>query len=178
MLISNALNHAQKVALKMTELSALSALTGAVGLSAVAGKVHFNSVKESLRSALDVMVDDPEFVEMFDFVVRMGADKNTYLPEFLKFTSKCVSSQFRRLRLQTFTALNKCKAGPLSKVALCKRSLRSKPGTGGTCPAPESELEKRSEGDFQNLEDALLFFLQKHPTEFLFYLLLFSELYI
>ena len=158
MLISSALNHAQKVALKMTELSALSALTGAVGLSAVAGKVHFNSVKESLRSALDVMVDDPEFVEMFDFVVRMGADKNTYLPEFLKFTSKCVSSQFRRLGLQTFAALNKCKAGPLSKVALCKRSLRSKPGAGGYCPAPESELEKRSEGDFQNLEDALLFF--------------------
>jgi hypothetical protein len=157
-LISNALNHAQKLALKTTELAALSALSGAVGLSAVAGKVNFTSVRESLRATLDVMVDEPEFVEMFDFVVRMGADKNSYLPEFLKFTSKCVSSQFRRIRLQTFAVLNKFKAGPLSKVALCKRSLRSKPGAGGMCPTPEPALEKRSEYEFQHLEDVLLYF--------------------
>lgn len=159
-LISDALNNAQKIALKQTELSALSALTGAVGLSAVAGEVNFDAIKAGLRTQLETFVDEPEFIEMFDFVVKLGANRNSYLPNFLKFTSKCVSSKFRRLRLQTCTVLNKCKAGPLGKIALAKRSLRSKPGPGGHCPAPESELEKRSEAEFYLLEQILLFFHQ------------------
>ena len=157
-LISNALNYANSVALKTTELSALSSLTGAVGLSAVAGKLNYNTIKENLRATLDVMVDEPEFVEMFDFVVCLGADRNSYLPNFLKFTSKCVSSQFRRIRLQTFAVLNKCKAGPLGKIALAKRSLRSKPGAGGFALPPESDLTTRPESEFKDLEAILHFF--------------------
>ena len=62
--------------------------------------------------------------------------------------------------MQTFEVLTKIKAGPLSKIALAKRSLRSKP-TGLMCPPPESELEKREEADFENLETILFFFHTK-----------------
>ena len=110
----------------------------------LAGKLNFDAIKTELRSTLDDMVDDPDFIHMFDLVAQLGADRNSYLPDFLEFTSKCVSSKFRRLRMQTFAVLTKIKAGPLAKIALAKRSLRSKP-TGKMCPPPESELEKREE---------------------------------
>ena len=95
---------------------------------------------------------------MFDFVSRYGADKNSYLPEFLKWTSLTVSSKVRRLRLGTFTVLNKLNgAGPLASIALCKRSLRMKP-TNTMCPAPEASLEKREAWEFKLLEEILFFF--------------------
>ena len=159
-LISNALNHVNKVAFETTEIHAISVLTGKVGLSAITDKLNFDAIKTELRSTLDDMADDPDFIHMFDLVAQLGADRNSYLPDFLEFTSKCVSSKFRRLRMQTFAVLTKIKAGPLAKIALAKRSLRSKP-TGLMCPPPESELEKREEADFENLETILFFFHTK-----------------
>ena len=158
-LISNALNNANKVALKTTTIAALSVLTGAVGIASTTGKLNFDVIKCNLRATLDDMVDDPDFIHMFDFVVKMGADQNTYLPDFFKFTSKCVSSQFRQLRLQTFDVLTKLEAGPLSKIAFAKRSLRMKP-VSTMCPPPEAELAKRQKWEFDLLE-ALLFHFHK-----------------
>ena len=152
------------MALHTTEIAALSVLTGAVGLSVVTGTLIFNTIKANLRGTLDVMVDDPDFIHMFDFCVQLGANQNSYLPDFFKFTSKCVSSQFRRLRLQTFAVLSKLQAGPLSKIAFAKRSLRAKP-TLYMCPAPESELEKRPKAEFQLLEDILFLFHTTAPPE-------------
>ena len=160
MLISDALNNAQGVALKRTELAAVSALTAEVGTRtelAVAGRVSFQAVKEALRVQLDTIVDEPEFMEMFDFVVSLGADKNTYLPGFLKWCSLFVSNQHRRFRFQTCAALNKLFAGPLSKIALAKRSLRLKP-TATMCPVPEAILEKLTRDEFKSLEEILYYF--------------------
>ena len=72
-LISNSMNKVNEAALKTTELQALSSLTGAVTLhaeSAVAGKVCFATVKAELRPTLDTFVDDPDFIELFDFVIN------------------------------------------------------------------------------------------------------------
>ena len=157
-LISNALNRGNKLALKTTELQALSTLTGEIGLSAVADKLNYDSIKESLRSTLAEMVDEPDFIHMFDFVARLGADKNSYIPEFLKWTSLTVSSKMRRLRLSTFAVLNSLKgAGPMANIALCKRCLRMKP-TNTMCPSPEGSLEKRADWEFKLLDDILFFF--------------------
>ena len=157
-LISNALNRGNKLALKTTELQALSTLTGEIGLSAVVDKLNYDSIKESLRSTLAEMVDEPDFIHMFDFVARLGADKNSYIPEFLKWTSLTVSSKMRRLRLSTFGVLNALKgAGPMANIALCKRCLRMKP-TNTMCPAPEGSLEKRADWEFKLLDDILFFF--------------------
>ena len=156
--ISNALNRANKVALKTTELHALSTLTGAVGVCALAGELNYNSIKESVRTVLAEFVDDPEFITLFDFVCKVGADQQTYLPDFLRFTSKCVSSQHRRLRLATCALLNQLQCGPLTKMALCKRSLKAKPGPDLYCPAPEQELLKTPKDELEVLEDILFFF--------------------
>jgi hypothetical protein len=162
MLISDAMNNAQGVALQRTELQALAALTAEVGTRTelnLASRVSFQAVKDALRLHLDTLVDEPEFVEMFDFVLGLGADKNTYLPGFLMYCSKFVSSKHRRLRIQTCAILNRLKAGPLSKIALAKRCLRLKP-VGIMCPTPESALEKVEAHDFCALEEALHFFHQ------------------
>ena len=157
-LISNAMNRGNKLALKSTELQALSTLTGAIGVSAVADKLNYETIKESLRETLADMVDDPDFIQMFDFVARLGANKNTYIPEFLKWTSLVVSSKVRRLRLSTFGVLNALKgAGPMANIALCKRCLRMKP-TNTMCPTPESSLEKRGLWEFKLLEEILFYF--------------------
>ena len=163
-LISNALNKVNAAALKTTTLSALSSLTGAVGISAsshkLSGVVEFNSIKNKVRAEVDFLVDEPEFIEMFDFVVRLGADKNSYLPRFLKWTSAMVCSTKRQLRMASFTVLNKFKAGPLTNIALLERSLRQKP-TSLQCPCPENALEKLTTEEFNDLEDVLFFFHTK-----------------
>jgi len=166
-LISDAMNNAQGVALQKTELQALSALTGEVGRRtelAVASSVLFTTCKEALRLQLGTLVDEPDFMEMFDFVVSVGADKNSYLPEFLKWCSLYVSSKHRRLRFATCAVLNKLKAGPLSKIALAKRSLRLKP-VSTMCPAPESHLEKLDTPEFKELEDTLFFSTRAARTQ-------------
>lgn len=121
--ISNALNFANQVALKATELAALSTLTGYVGKSAITDRLNHSAVKEGVRA----LVDEPDFIQMFDFVCRPGADKNSYIQSSLEFTSRFVPSGKRRLRLNTFTILSQTKAPPLSAVALCKRSLQKNP---------------------------------------------------
>ena len=156
--ISNALNFANKVAFKTTELAALSTLAGYVGLSAIADKITYTSIKEGLRGQLAEFVDEPEFINMVDFVLLLGADKQSYLPSFLEFTSKHVSSTHRRLRLATLSTVNQMNAGPLGKIALCKRSLRGKPDASKYCPVPDTELTKVPAFDLQRLEDCLFFF--------------------
>ena len=73
-LISQALNNANSMALRTSELTALTVLTGAVTLGerAVAGEVCFESVREKVRAELDLYVDMSGFIDLFVFVVNMG----------------------------------------------------------------------------------------------------------
>ncbi len=81
-LISQALNSGQQLALRTSELTALAVLTGAVGLemeSAVAAEVAFETVKDKVRHQSDMYVDMPDFVDLFEFVVNMGANKTSFI---------------------------------------------------------------------------------------------------
>ena len=74
-LISQALNSSQDMALRTSEVSAMSVLSGAVALafeSAVAGEVCFDTIREKVRMELDMYVDLPGFIDLFEFVVNMG----------------------------------------------------------------------------------------------------------
>ena len=139
--ISQALNIGHQVALKTTELTALAVLTGAVGQEMerqTANKVAFETVKERVRADLDVLVDEPDFMDLFEFVIHLGADKNSYIPGLLTFGSKFVDQKKRRLRLQAFAVANKMPTHcPLSKVACIKRAYRKDPQK-GYCPNPEA----------------------------------------
>ena len=74
-LISQALNKVQSMALRTSELTALNVLSGAVALamgSEVANQVCFETVREKVRAELDMYVDMPGFIDLFEFVVNMG----------------------------------------------------------------------------------------------------------
>ena len=76
-LISQALNSAQNMALRTSELTAVNVLSGAVALaleSAVAGCVCFETVREQVRVELDMYVDQSGFMDVFAFVVNMGGE--------------------------------------------------------------------------------------------------------
>ena len=160
-LLSQALNKGQEAACRTSELTALAVLTGQVteqSNAAVAGEVMYATVKEKLRSELDYYVDEPEFIEMFDFVVSVGANNTNYVKELLDFGDRFVDSKFRQLRLNAFTEVNKMPpACPRSKIAAMKRAYRKKPSY-GFCPSPEGVCSKIEERELRDLEDLLHYF--------------------
>ena len=145
-LISQALNGNTEIALRTTELTALECLTNEITLmfeTTKAEEIAVAVVKEKLRKQLDLYVDDPEFVEMFDFAISLGAKKNSFIPSFLTFAARYVNSKVRSMRLSAFTEINKIPAScPRSKIAVLKRSYRKKP-VHGWCPAPEALWGKK-----------------------------------
>ena len=162
-LISQALNNVQHMALRTSELTAMAVLTGAVGLaleSAVAGEVAFESVQEKVRDELDMCVDTPGFMDLFEFVVNMGASKNTFIPQLLEYGSKFVDPKQRQLSLQAFAEVNKLPLQvPRVKVAMVMRAYR-KPPNKCWCPAPEPTWANRDIRSLEKLE-AVLHYLQR-----------------
>ena len=65
--ISQALNKGQDLALRTTEMTALAVLTGEViaQQSNGAQALAYETVRERMRQQLDVIVDEPDFIEMF-----------------------------------------------------------------------------------------------------------------
>ena len=108
-LISQALNRCHQFALITTEVTAVAVLTGAITLkleSAVANEVEFESNRAKVRGELDIFVDEPEFIELFELVLNLGANKATHIPLFLGFASKLIDPKKRQLRLQAFAMVN------------------------------------------------------------------------
>ena len=98
-LISQALNTGHQLALRTSELTAVSVLSGAVALelgSAVAEKVCFETVRETVRMELDMYVDMFGFIDVFEFVVNMGAKNSISIPQLLEFGSKFVDPKVRK----------------------------------------------------------------------------------
>jgi len=148
-LISQALNGNNSIALKTTELTALECLTSQITLmssTTKAEQIAVAEVRDALRSQLDVFVDDPEFVELFEFAINLGAQNNSYIPAFLIFAARFVNSKKRSLRLSAFVEINKIPAScPRIKIAVLKRAYRKKP-VHGICPAPEALWGKKRTG--------------------------------
>ena len=157
-LISQALNKGSALALQTTELTALAVLTGAVTLaheSAVAEDMALETVKEKVRHELDVFVDLPDFVELFEFIINMGAGKEKFVQQLLEFGSRFVDGKTRRLRLAAFAVANKMQNDfPRCKIAMLMRSYRKKPDSYGWCPCPEG-LWTRKRGRAPQLANLL-----------------------
>ena len=130
-LISNALNKGQEAALRTSELTAVAVLTGAVTMQmegSLCREVDYATIKDKLRNELDTYVDEPEFIELFQTVVDLGANTASFLPELMEFGSKLVNSKTRQLRLNAFSAINKIPTEfPRTKVAVLKRAYRKNP---------------------------------------------------
>ena len=112
----------------MSEVTAVAVVYKELQL---ARKAIFCDLQEKARPQLDCLVDEPEFVELFQFVVECGGGRNTYIEELLSWAEKYVQSKFRKLRLAAFTAVNKMNVNcPLCKVAAVKRAYRKIPSYG------------------------------------------------
>ena len=95
-LISQVLNRGHAQALKTTEITALAALSGvcAKGLeSTVSGQIIFETVQRRVRRELAEYVDGPEFHDLFEFVVNLGALSAPFLPHAREFAKKSVDSK-------------------------------------------------------------------------------------
>ena len=77
---------------------------------------------------LDMYVDLPGFIDLFDFVVNMGATKSIFIPQLLEFGSKFVDAKVRQLGLQAFAEVNKLDLQyPRVKIAVLMRAYRKQP---------------------------------------------------
>ena len=117
--------------------------------SAVAEDMLFESIKAKVRNQLDFLVDEPELIEMYTYIINLGCSKHTYIPNLLRYLEIYLEESERRLRLQAFCVPNKLggtggKDFPRTRIALIKRAYRQKVSS-GFCPAPESSLTSANE---------------------------------
>ena len=162
-LISTALNSNTALALRTTELTALSVLSGECALqcrTTNSDLIEFGKIREKLRHIIPTFVDEPEFKEFFEFVINLGAHKAQYIPDLLKFGSRFVNQKHRQLRLHAFAEVNKINMQcPRAKIAAIKRSYRKNPSY-GFCPAPEPKFHKANVASLLHLEELLHYFHQ------------------
>ena len=160
--ISQALNKGQSVALRTTEMTALAVLNGAIGLALLSNRVtstvSWEMVQEKVRTELDIWVDDPDFIEAFDYVINLGATKNTFVSGLLEWAEVFVDSKLRQLRLTAYGEANKLPIwAPRLKRALIQRAYRKTP-INGYCPGPEPFWAKASDADLEKIEQLLFYF--------------------
>ena len=160
-LISQVLNKPQSMALRTTELTAVAVLTGALTLHSnggLASKVDFCTIRDKVRDELDVFVDEPEFVGLFDFIINLGGGKSGFVQRLLEFTGVFVNPLQRRLRLSAFVDTNKMPLQvPGVKIAMIMRAYRKTPQL-TWCPSPEPSWAKCPNVLLEALEDLLHYF--------------------
>ena len=161
-LISSALNSANALALRTTEITAIKVLTGEIALqmklSGDSRKIDFLRVKANLRSQLDSIVDEAEFQELFEFVINLGANEGPFVNDLIEFGQRFVNQKVRQLRLSAFTIINKMKDHfPKLKIAALKRAYRKNPSY-GFCPSPEPKFATATFEHSQKAEELLHYF--------------------
>ena len=159
--ISQALNKGNEIALRTTELTAISVLKGEImtQLSAHVGqRVAFQTVRDRVRDQLDTAADDPDFKEIFDYLLAAGVGTNSYIEDLLQFGGQFVDSKKRQLRFAAFANANAiCEKAPWTKIAVIKRAYRKKP-TYCFCPSPEAAWGTYEWDHLESLETLLRFF--------------------
>ena len=166
-LIAHALNVGNSLALRTTEFQALRVLSGECALQSQinqSSEIDFTVVKAQVRKQLDTFVDDPDFPEVFSFVINLGADKSIFLPDLIEFGRRFVDQKKRQLRWQAFAEINKVdRQHPRTKLAALKRAYRKNP-TNGFCPSPEACFHKAPFECVSKIEQLLHFFQVEAAT--------------
>lgn len=158
--ISQALNKGHTRALETTELTAIAVLSGAAIAQAqgTANEVQYETVKEKVRGELDLFVDDPDFIELYEFVINLGAGRNTFIGALLEWASKFVDPKQRKLRLSAFSEVNRIPIwAPRTKVAVVQRAYRKTP-TRTICPNPEAAWGRAAPTDIEQIEQLLCYY--------------------
>ena len=159
-IISEALNSAHQFSMASSEISAVSALNGAIIAMGVerSQSIVYSTVRDKLREELPLIIDDPDFLEVFEFLISTGAGKNSYVSNLFDYTGTFVDSNLRRLRLSAFGVVNKMDATcQWTKIAALKRAYRTKPHN-RYCQSPETDWIKVPQSRMHMLEELLRFF--------------------
>ena len=120
--------------------------------------LSFEAVNERGRYELDTWALDPEFIDLFEFVVTMGGSSAGFIDELLDFAGTFVDSKQRQLRLSAFAMVNKMPVEtPRAKIAVLMRAYRKQPNR-TWCPLPESFWPKEEKATLVVLEQALQYF--------------------
>ena len=158
--ISTAINELSQVAMRTTEIQAFKVLKGEIIIQMskdVGQTVAFQTTVKRVRSMLGPAADDPDLVQLFDFLISNGVGKNFYIDDFLHWANVSINPNKRRLRFAAFIPINNMCALPLSRCAVAKRAYRGKP-TAGYCPNPESAWGSFTMEQLTPLEEILRFF--------------------
>ena len=129
--ISQALNVAQEVALRTSELTAISVLKGEMIVQMgkdLSQALVYKNVIDKVRRELPLASSEPDMPDAFDFLRSLGVGKNSYVDKLLQFGAAFVDSKKRPLRFSAFAVINKVNHDyPLSRVAIVKRAYRKEP---------------------------------------------------
>ena len=165
--ISQALNLGNDIALATAETTAIAAvsetITFAIANSAFTARaargVAFEAIKSSCKAELRAFTEKEDFVELFDFIVNLGANNADYIPQLVEFLSVWVDSGKKRLSLSAFKEVNKISIDfPRSKVAVVMRAYWKDPDKQKYCPAPESLWSRVQATHMKKLESLLFYF--------------------
>jgi uncharacterized protein YdhG (YjbR/CyaY superfamily) len=162
--ISQALNMGNEIAMATSEATALATLsetvTFALNNSQMTGRlvraVAYDAVKESVAVELKEFVHRDSFVDMFEFVINMGANTAPFIPALVAFTSVWVNSELTRLPLTAFKEVNKVSNEfPRTKLAMIQRCYMLPPNREGYVPTPEVSWSKVNKANMSKLENFL-----------------------
>ena len=120
--ISVAFNRGNSIALEQTDIAALNALRGEI-LKNVRNNLtpncDFEAVVAACKGQLGLFEGDPDLVEAFDVLTRLGVGKNSYVDYLFGFFEAFVNSSKRRLPLSAFRIFNR-----LSETGVWSRFVR------------------------------------------------------
>ena len=156
-LISQALNKGTTLAMRTSEIIALSTLMGAITWVQVQKELalSFDVVKHRVCDELDTWVLEPEFIDLFVVVVSMGGRDAGFINELLDFVCTFVDSKQRQLRLSAFALVNKMPTEtPSATIAVLMRAYRKTPSR-TYCPYPEGWWSREVKAPLVVLEQAL-----------------------
>ena len=136
--ISLAFNNKNRMALLPTEMECIGHLSLEIDMQKggeLAHSVSFQSCKEALRSKLHHLVDEPDFIKVFKFVLELGAGAECFIPYLKSWYGKYVNPDIRKLRLENFgQAGGFNRDEPWLKIAHILWAYRQTPQKDHYCP--------------------------------------------
>ena len=97
-------------------MTALAVLNGTVGMelqSRLAKEVSFETVKEKVRHELDLWADDPDLIELFDYVISLGATKNTFVSGLCEWAANLPTRSYGNVACRLSAKQTSCQSGRL-----------------------------------------------------------------
>ena len=137
--------------------------------SEVAGAVAFDSLREKLALSTPTIADVPDFINIFKFIVEVGAEAYNHIRFLSQFVGKFVDPKKRRLRLASFSVVTELPAEAVHlKITLLILAYTREP-THAYCDGPSRPLWKAIIAKHRELlehaQQLLFFFSEKKKDD-------------